>query len=237
MAWGLKNIAAAARAGSTHTTPLGVAYPTSVAAGDIFICGLVHTIAAETFTFSDTDFQSIVIRTGNASISLWWKVANGTESGNFTVQSSDDSGGLYAQAVSFTGGPVAANSGNVAASATFGGSAATGLSFPSLTIAANNCLVIVLGGKNCGANTFSVPGAFTAELGEAHFSTSECMVWDYVIQTTATNITGTTWTIGSGDASATRVSVIAALLPGTGAPNALLGWPKQTFVTETLIQV
>jgi hypothetical protein len=215
MSWAPKSTGAIARATVAGANPLTVSYPntpTPIAAGDTIYCALADTVASITFTFSDTDFVPVVSRSGNAEIALYWKAANGTETGTFTVTPSSASAGLYAQTASFTGGP-AATSGNVHNSSADGFAPSLTLVFPALTITAPGCLVMVVAGKNAGLVGLNIPSPFTNELGQAHFASSECFVWDYVIQTTAANVSSGSWTITSGDASASQGCVVAAMLP------------------------
>lgn len=66
---------------------------------------------------------------------------------------------------------------------------------------------------------------------------SDFALW-YQIQTTATAISPNTGTAGSvADGAANNLqSNVMGYGPAVIAPSALLSWPKQTFVTETLIQ-
>jgi hypothetical protein len=212
-----------------------VPYPT-VGAGDIiFLANAAGPVGQAAPTPADTDFQQIVGRTSNGSTYLFWKIANGTETGTMSLTRSDGSGQCYSQMCAFTGGPTTL-SGNVHATNTVGTGSTTNLPYPGLTITQPNCLVIALSSKPANSSGFNVPAAFTGKIAESHSTAGMCMLWEYALQTTATTITAGTFT-ATTDTSNSRNAVIAALLPLVAAPNALLTWPKQTFVTQTLIQV
>jgi len=212
-----------------------IGYPSGTAAGKILFCAYHAGPTGQAApTLADTDFQLIVSRTTNASSYLFWKVATGSEGSTMLVTRPTNSGQAYAEMCCFDGGP-STITGNVHATNTAGLGVTTGLGYPSLTITQPGCLVVVTGCKPANCSGFNVPSPFDAEIDEQHSAAGMCMVWDYKIQTTATNITAGTWTISS-DASASRNAVIAALLPGVPDPQALLSWPKQTFVSETIVQ-
>lgn len=106
----------------------------------------------------------------------------------------------------------------------------------------NNCLLIYASvrGKTTAsdATVFTMPTNFTQIAQYAHSGNSTAGAFAHWIQTTATSSAGAgaTGTVADATTQAARAFRIA-LIPGVIAPNALLGWAKQTFVTETLIQV
>jgi hypothetical protein len=213
MTWAFSNVASAIE--KNNSSPAAVAYPT-VSAGDIIFLAMTSGPTGGSFTPADTDFVSVVTRTTNASTTLFWKVANGTESGTTNVTYSSG-GQCYGQMCAFTGGPSTV-SGNVHTTGNTGLGATTGLAYAGLTITQPNCLVIALGCKVGNAFGFNVPAPFDAEIAESHSSNGLCMVWDYKIQTTATTITTGNWTI-STDVSASRNAVSAAFLSGPLVPS------------------
>lgn len=208
MSWSFSNVAAATEA--NNLASINVAYPT-VSAGDIIFLALTSGPTGGSFTPADTNFASVVTRTTNASTTLFWKVASGTESGTNNITYSSG-GQCYGQMCAFKGGPGTVT-GNVHATNNTGLGATTGLAYAGLTITQPNCLVIVVGCKVGNAFGFNVPAPFDAEIAESHTSAGLCLVWDYKIQTTATTIATGNWTI-STDVSASRNAVSAAFLPG-----------------------
>jgi len=199
---------------SNATGSFTLAYPAGITAGDILYTGANWGPTGVTITNSDAGFSLAVSRTTNASTYLWWKVANGTESGTITIaRTGGTSGQGIGQMCRFTGGP-SSTSGNVHATNSTGLGATTGLAYPSLTVTQPGCLIVTLGCKPFDCSGFNIPSEFDAEIQEANSGHGMCMVWDYKIQTTAANIIGGNWTI-STDGSASRNAVIAAFLPGS----------------------
>lgn len=220
MAWALGAVGTFASGVNCDSTPLNVPYPSGISAGHILFLAVSSNGGAVDFTLSDFSSE-IVSRVTNGTLRLFWKIATGSESGNVTVQTpSGITSSVCAQIARFTGGPSSLASAVHAADAT-GGSAATGLGWPAIDITADGTLVLVVGAKSCGANTFSVPAAMDAELGEGVQGSSACFVWDYDIQTTAAALSAGSWTIGAGDAAAARRSVVAALLAGSSLTRKL----------------
>lgn len=227
MSWSRVSTGSAVSTNTPQSTPLSVPYPASIVAGGILICMETASVATgPTMTFSDAGFSSIVLRTGNMQLGLWWKVATGTESGNFTITSSSNGGSLMAQCAFYTGGPASATSGNVHVTNTAGGSSGNNIPrVPAATITQPNCLVIAAGAKVTGGTGISLNGQFAAEIGQNHIGTTQCFVWDDIVQTTATSITADTWTISAGDQSLSSVGVVAALLPGISVTTGPLPTP------------
>jgi hypothetical protein len=208
--WAWKSTAASVEGDVVST--ISPPYPTGCAAGDsIFL--VVHNGPNNiTPTLSDPGFSLQVSRTSSGSSSLWWKIADGTETGTVTVNRGTASGQSYAQMYLFSGGPTT-TAGGLHASNAAGGGATTGIPYASMSITQPGCLVLASGMKNANCSGFSVPAPFDAELSESH-SGAICMVSDYAIKTTAANIAAGNWQITT-DKSETRNSVIAAFLPGT----------------------
>lgn len=220
MAWALGAVGTFASGVNCDSTPLNVPYPSGISAGHILFLAVSNNGGAVDFTLSDITTE-IVSRVTNGTLRLYWKIATGSESGNVTVQTpSGVTSSVCAQIARFTGGP-ASLTGSVHAADATGGSAATGLAWPALDITVDGTLVLIVGGKSCGANTFSVPAAMDAELGEGVQGSSACFVWDYDIQTTAAALSAGSWTIGAGDAAAARRAVAASLLAGSSLTRKL----------------
>jgi hypothetical protein len=122
--------------------------------------------------------------------------------------------------VTFTGGATGADT--IAQIATFRGAgmnslgtvlsatvlngAAQNIAYPSLAIAVNNQTVLVLGWKQDGAGTGIATLAGMTEIGETEsaLGSGSEQVWDYVIQTTGTNITGSSFTVTGGTSQISR---------------------------------
>lgn len=123
-----------------------------------------------------------------------------------------------------------------------GTNATSGIFFPAATISTDQQLVIQLGMRNnatSGAHTLgSPPAGFTTRASVLPTTTSTPMavLMDW-LQTTATSLSLSSISSSPADsASQTTQGQIIFLTPVAAAPDALLSWPKQTFVTETIIQ-
>lgn len=209
MSWNFGAVGAMASAANTDVTPLNVAYPTGITAGQILL--LIARIPTASATFTPSDITtSLYSRATNGSIELFAKIATGSESGNITLSSSANAR-VNAQIARFTGGPTTLT-GIVHASANSGGSAATGLPYAGLTITQPNTLVLIAGGKQVNVTSFDDVAGFT-EIGEGNGGTTNCLVWNYAIQTTAADLTAGSWTV-NGDSSAARSTISVALLAG-----------------------
>ncbi len=216
MTWAFQNTGtlASATPGGSFSLP----YPTGISAGDILFAATHWGPISGTISIADTGFQAIVSRTNNATSYLWWKIASGTETGSTTVTKGGSSGQGLGQMARFTGGPTTLT-GNIHVTNSTGSSATTGLFYPALTITQDNCLVMATGCKPADCFGFNVPADFDAEINEFHTGTGMCFVWDYKIQTVATNVPTGSWTI-STDVSASRNTIAAALIGAAPAPTA-----------------
>jgi hypothetical protein len=224
---GLANVGAATQFNAVST--LNIAYPASITTGQpIFFAFAAAPTGQAAPTLSDTDFQVAVSRTTNASTYLFWKIANGTESGTFSCNRGTGSGQAYGEACTFNGGP-AAITGNVHATATTGTGATTGLAYPSLTITQPGCLIVCLGSKVQNVSGFNIPADFDAKLDEQHSANLISFVWEFKIQTTAVNFPSGNFTIAS-DASGSRNTVSAAFLPGAVPPTTSMACTNGVFV-------
>lgn len=209
MTWAFSNLAAAVE--KNNSTPAAVPYPL-VSAGDSIFLAMASGPVGGTFTPADTGFTPVVIRTASGTTQLFWKIADGTESGTTNVAYSSG-GQCYGQMCAFTGGP-SVTTGNVHTTATAGSGSTLGLPYPAATITVPNCLVIFLGSKAANCSGFNVPAVFDAEIAENHSALGMSMVWDYAIQTAAASITAGSFTITT-DVSVPRNTVMAAFLAGT----------------------
>lgn len=154
---------------------------------------------------------------------MLYRVADGTEGASVVVTGA---GNISCSMSRFTGGPTAANFATSIIGTSSTGTSDVNLTWPSLTIVPNNnCLVLTGGVKQVNLTSFNVPSPWTAEIN--HSLTSEggqAFVWDYLIQTTATDITAGSWTI-TPTTSGPRSAIIAAITAppagggGTGTTN------------------
>ena len=133
----------------------------------------------------------------NGSLEVWTRVADGTALDDPTV---NWSGTTFCDAwiEAYYGDVETSFASLIAASNSYTVSSSGDLTVPSLTVPEANCLIIVSSRKNktsaSNDNTFTAPGSFTerkeyvyAGTGNAHASAS----WQ---QTTAANVSATTWT-------------------------------------------
>jgi hypothetical protein len=110
-----------------------------------------------------------------------------------------------AQIVAFRGAAVFASG-----SANSSGAAAQNITYPSLTITTNGQVVLLIGFKQDDWTSVATVGGFT-EIGEVTSiaGNDSGHVWDYVIQTTAANITGASFTVTGGVTANTRGMTVA----------------------------
>ncbi len=206
-----------------------VAYPAGLAAGvPIFLAFAAGPPGQAQPTLGDTDFVAAVIRNTQVTTYLYWKIATGAEGASMTLDRGTSSGFAYAQMCTFTGGPTTVT-GNVHAQAGTGSGPTTGLIYPSLTITQNGCLIITVAAKPFNASGVNVPAAYDAKISENHSSAGMLMVWEYAIQTAATNFASGAFTIGT-DGSASRGGISAAFLPAAIAPTTSQACTNGIFV-------
>jgi hypothetical protein len=230
---------AMAHAGNTNTSPMSVNYPAGISAGNLLL--LAWTCASPSgVTSTPTGGWTLLgERAGSGGTPrLYGKIATGAEAGSITI-TAGSTGQCSAQIARFSGPPTTLT-GIVHATSHTGGS--TGLHIPrlsALTITQPNCLVVGIGAKNNGASGMPVPAGFTAEIGEGSANSFHCMVWDYVIQTTATNIASGTWTTTSGDSNVSSCGLVVALVAGTvtTTPPSITAVDTDNIVTATQANV
>lgn len=172
---------------------------------------------------------------GTVTASGWTPLANVGSSRTVLFGRVSDGGGedtgvfvssietpIAAQIARFSGGP-ATLTGIVHASQTQFNSAEVDLDTPALTVTEDGCLKIWVGSKedNFGP-TVTPPGGSTL-IGESNYdSTSDLwMPWSYLIDTTAANISASTFDSASASTADSR-SIVIALLPGSGGAGGSL---------------
>lgn len=207
--WSFGSVGASAANTGLNTTPLVVNYPAGISAGDILLLAVEAATAGVTLTPSDIT-SSLAVRTTNGVTQLFGKVATGSESGSINLSCSA-TGWVNAQIARFSGG-LQNMASIVHNSSSTGSSASTGLQYAALTVTQPNCLILTIGGKKVNVTGYTPPAEVPNEIGDFSGSTQNSLTWDYLIQTTATNIVGGSWTI-TGDSSAARSSLTVALLP------------------------
>lgn len=88
--------------------------------------------------------------------------------------------------------------------------AAQNIAYPGLTVTRDNCLVLVLGWKQDDWTSVATLAGFS-EIGEPSSTTGDDqgLVWDYVLQSTATSIPSGSFTVTGGTSQISRGGVIA----------------------------
>lgn len=156
------------------------------------------------------------------TLTLWGKIMTASEA-DPTFTSSDPTAGrtLIGQAHTFRG-TLDTVTGIVAHSSTGSGGAAAAITSPALTVTTDNTVVVACGirANQWAAEDIAALATMT-EIGQPERTSSAnvAMIWDYVIQTTATNIASGTWTSGvnTGTYAAMVVSIKAAAVAGQPA--------------------
>lgn len=214
MAYTRQNIGTVVNAANTDVTPLTVSYPASgIIAGDLLLYIAGDNNAGTTLTWSNTPTQ-LSFNSTNTTRGIWATLAAGSENGGTVTVSSSSTGRIQAYILHYRGAP-GTLTGIVNDSASAGGSAATGLSWATLTPTVDGCLCLFAGGKsNAGSITdFSAGPAGSTELVDVSTGTV-VSVCNEIIQMTAAVITTGSWTIAN-DASGSRRVLGVALLPDT----------------------
>lgn len=154
-----------------------------------------------------------------SSLTLWGKIMTASEA-DPTFTSSDTTAGrtLIGQAHTFRG-TLNTVSGIVAHSATGSGATAAAITTPALTVTTDNTVVVALGiRENQWAAEDIAALATMTKIGQPERTSSPqvAAIWNYVIQTTATNIASGTWTstANTTDYAAIVVSLLAAAAAG-----------------------
>lgn len=108
----------------------------------------------------------------------------------------------------------------------------------------DGCMNFFFGTRNktttSNGTSYSKPSAFTSLIAQSALNGNVAsFALSYWLQTIATTIAANqsmNGTIADGSAQSLQSSLFS-IRPAIVAPNALMSWPKQTFVTETLIQI
>jgi hypothetical protein len=214
-------------AGALSTSPtVGIAYPTGLSPNDILVAAVADSSAFKTLTLSDAGFASIVGDNNETSIKLWWKLASGSETGNFT----SSGGGSWGQCAHFTGGP-SVLSGNVNNTQTGPDNNGSGTTVPwnSMNVTVPNCLIIGVGAtydnSNAISSAFDTPAPWTAAIGTTYVS-YQAFGWFYAIQTIAANISSGQWSPSNSSAGLNTSAVLAALVPAAVIPPSTFSPPN-----------
>lgn len=161
-----------------------------------------------------------------SSLTLWGKIMTASEA-DPTFTSSDTTAGrtLIGQAHTFRG-TLDTVTGIVAHSATGSGAGASAITCPALTVTEANTVVVACGiRENQWAAEDIAALATMTEIGqpERTLSAQVALIWDYVIQTTATNIASGTWTstVNTTDYVALIVAIKEAAAAGHPASRRL----------------
>lgn len=160
------------------------------------------------------------------TLTLWGKIMTASES-DPAFSSTDTTAGrtLIGQTHTFRG-TLNTVSGIVAHSATGSGAAAAAITSPALTVTTDNTVVVACGirATQWAAEDIAALATMT-EIGQPERTSSAtvAMIWDYVIQTTATNIASGTWTstVNSGNYAALIVALLPAAVGGHPAARRL----------------
>ena len=162
---------------------------------------------------------------GATTLTLWGKIMTASEA-DPTFTSSDTTAGrtLIGQCATFRG-TLDTVTGIVAHSATGSGGAAAAITSPALTVTTANTVVVACGirANQWAAEDIAALATMT-EIGqpERTASATVAMIWDYVIQTTATNIDSGSWTstVNTGTYAALIVAIKEAVAGGGNAARA-----------------
>lgn len=189
-------------------------------AGNCVIVSCAQNAAAQGFTI--TGFNPLVSNTTDCSFAYFWRVLDGFEGANITCGNTAGNGGTF-DASLFSGNPSAANfAASIVLTNHAQTSSQTGLSWAALALSGvgspAGCLILGGGAKAILPSSFNTPSPWTGKLGQGVSPNPDFgYISEYVIQTTSTNISSGSWTLG-GDSSAATCSVIAAILPGVSTP-------------------
>lgn len=214
MAWSRINIGTLAQAINTNSVPLTVNYAASgILAGDILIYFASNNNTTETITWSNTPTQ-LAFNSSTTTRGIWASIATGSENGGSVTITGSSTGRMQGVIFTYRGGP-STLTGIANDSQNAGGSAATGLPWPTLTPTVDNCLCLFMGGKS-NTNVTGYSNGPATELLDVTSGSTVSMVIEESIQTTKTTINSGGWTVG-GDGSASRRTLAVALVAGSAA--------------------
>lgn len=196
------NAGTAAHGDNASLTP---GLPASIAAGDLLLVFAAIRATGAGVPNLPAGYR-LLADLGN--VALFGKYATASES---------------APTVTFTGG-VSGNTTsaqmaafrNVAAAAAYSsgplGGLAQNISYPELGVITDNCVILWLGWKASNWTSVATVSGATAEIGEpsSALGSTQGIVWDYLIQTTAASIPSGSFTV-TGGLSATTLGAVVAL--------------------------
>lgn len=214
--WTPGNSGTIANGVGTATTP----YPASCPSTSLIVLACASGQVGDTHTPSDAGFLQVrAPLTGNGTLSAFYKLATGSESGTFTVTSANGKQ-VIAQTKNFSGNESdpTAFAASILAATNNGSSSSTGIHYGATTVGQDNCLVIGLGEKFENGSGISTPGAFPNEIGHLAATTSGpvTFVWGYAIQTAAANVSAGSWTVTTGDSSTSNQGMVIVIAPASG---------------------
>lgn len=192
--------------------------------GDLILCLVGQKNGTDYTILTSTGYTQLYGRNGtlgHSAIALLGKIATGSDS--VSVDSSDNTAGrtVIGQCATFRG-TLNTVTGIVSASAGTDNAAQAVLNTPALTVTDANTLVVVGGIRDHMWNTDN-PGPLSTmtEIGQPDRTSSAqaALKWDYVIQTTAANISADTTTWASTLNTAEATSIIVSLKPAVVAPT------------------
>jgi hypothetical protein len=196
-------VAAGAAAHGDNAT-LAPALPASVTAGDLLLvfAAIRNTAAAPSIPVGYSRLADL----GN--VALFGKYHSGTES----APSVSFAGGAAGDTTSAQMGAFRNCQINVHAAASASNAAAANITTPACTISRNRCVVLTLGWKQDDWTSVATIAGMT-EIGEPSSTTGsdQGLVWDYVIQTTAAQISASSFVVTGGTNQIGKGAVVALL--------------------------
>lgn len=200
------------------------ALPGSIADGDTLLCyATIRNSGTGTVGTAPSGWQTL-LSFGNIAI-LGKVYATGDTAPTVTFSGGVANADTTAQIAAFRNLPL-----NVVASATQLNGSAQNVAYPALTVPNNASVVIVAGWKQDDSTGYAQLAGMT-EIGETNPTAGDdaSAAWDYVIQTTASNISASSFTV-SGGASAISRGITLSLGPaGNTATSSSI-----TLVANTL---
>jgi hypothetical protein len=194
------NVGAAASGDNVSVQP---ALPASLQADDTMVC-LASIRNSGTGTVNTPSGWVQVVAFGNMAL-LARRYVVGDTAPTITFSGGAAGADTIAQIAAFRG-----MSESMSGVATVLNGSAQNIAYPSLSIAADKQVVLVLGWKQDDWTSVAQLGGMT-EIGEGTSTAGSDagQVWDYVIQTTAANITGSSFTVTGGISAISRGITVA----------------------------
>ena len=201
--------------------------PASMATGDaMFVLSAIRNSGTGSPN-TPTDYTELV-KFGN--VALYGKIHDGSESAPLCSYTGGVAGAdTTAQMIAFRRAGIAV----LGSPATQLNASAANIAYPALTVPANGCIVFYLAWKQSVTTTFTTPAGFT-EIAELSTATGDdqSLVWGYVIQTTAANISSGTITTTGGVSAISRAIIIATSGVPVVAYNNVYRLPTGAPITE-----